>query len=448
MKAFDYVDKNLETFIEDLKKLCSIPSISAQNTGIGEAAVKVRDMFEKAGLKAEIFKVDNGNPLVYGEYKPKSYDRTILFYNHYDVQPPDPLELWECPPFNPTIRDGKIFARGVADNKGNIVARIKAVESILNTLGDLPLAVKFVVEGEEEIGSPHLPEYVERYKNIFSADMGVWESGYRHETERPTIKLGVRGIAFFEFTVRGANRDLHSSQAGIIPNPAWRLVKFLGSLRDEDGRILVNGFYDDIKPMDKEDEDLLKAIPFDDEDLKRKFTIKKFVGDFKGFEALKSLYFKPTCNINGIISGYTGSGSKTIIPNKASAKVEFRLLPGQKPKRVLKRLKEHTKKHDFTDVEVRLLYGYEAARTSPSSIASKIVREATKKTYGLEPIIYPISAGSSPMYLFAELNIPIVSVGVGYSDSCEHSPNENIRIEDFRLGIKNIITIVDMLSGL
>jgi acetylornithine deacetylase/succinyl-diaminopimelate desuccinylase-like protein len=458
----EYVDKNLDNFIEELKNLCSIPSISAQNKGIEECVIKIKKILEDSGLNVQILLMEGANPLVYGEYIPENYDKTIIFYNHYDVQPADPLELWKSPPFEPAVRDGKIFARGVADNKGNIIARIKAVESILQTNGDLPVAVKFVFEGEEEIGGVSLPKYIDKYKELFKADMGVWESGDRHENGKPAIKLGYKGIAFYEFFVKGANKDVHSGRAGLVPNPIWRLMEFLSSLRDESGKILLDGFYDDMK-MDAEDENLLKEIPFDNKDMKKRYGLNEFVGGFKDFEAgknfvfaasnstslnaLKSLHLKPTCNIDGIISGYTGSGTKTIVPNEALAKVDFRIFPGQTPEKLLEKLNKHIKKHGFSDVEVKYFYGYESAKTSPSSFATQIIKDATRKTYGMEPLIYPISVGSSPIYNFInKLNIPTVSTGVEYWGSLVHSPNENIMVEDFRLGIKNVINIVDELS--
>ncbi|MEM2137000.1 MAG: M20/M25/M40 family metallo-hydrolase, partial [Candidatus Methanomethylicia archaeon] len=314
---FNYIEENFSKFVSDLKDLCGIPSVSAQNVGIMECVEKLRDMFENAGLNVNVLRIDGGNPVIFAEYKPRAYKKTLLFYNHYDVQPPDPLELWVTPPFEPNIRDGKIFARGVADNKGNIIARLKAVESFLNIFGDLPVAVKFIVEGEEEIGSPSLPRYVDKYGDLFSADAGIWEFGYREVGERPVITLGVRGIAYFEFKVKGPNRDVHSGQAAIIPNPAWKLIYFLNSLRSDDGKILIEGFYDDLKPIEREDEEFSKSIPFNDIELMQKLNIKGFIGGVRGFEALKSMLFNPTCNINGIYSGYIGSGSKTIIPSYA-----------------------------------------------------------------------------------------------------------------------------------
>lgn len=446
-EVMDYVDKNLESSIRKLKDLCSIPSVSAQNEGIEESVTKITQIMEDAGINSKILRIDNANPLIYGEYKPKSYKKTIIFYNHYDVQPADPLELWENPPFEPTIKDGKLFARGVADNKGNIIARIKALESILKTKGDIPLAVKFIFEGEEEVGGVSLPKYVEKYKELFKADMGVWESGDRHETERPTIKLGYKGIAYYDVLVRGPNRDVHSGRAGLIPNPIWHLMEFLSSLRDKNGKIIIDGFYDDMDQIQKEDIELLEKIPFDDELILKKYGLKKFEGKSSGTDAIKSLYLKPTCNIDGIYGGYEGASSKTIIPSEAHAKLDFRFLPGQKPENLLKNLNRHIEKYGFSDVEINYQYGYESAKTSASSFATEIIKKATRKTYNMEPLIYPLSVGSSPIYnLINKLSIPTVSVGVEYWGSLVHAPNENIRIEDFKLGIKNIINILDELS--
>ena len=293
----------------------------------------------------------------------------------------------------------------------------------------------------------HFPRYVEKYKELFKADMGVWESGDKHETERPTIKLGYKGIAYFDFSVKGPDKDVHSGRAGLIKNPIWRLMEFLSSLKDKEGTILIDGFYDDMDSVEGEDENLLKDIPFNDEEIKEKYGLNEFVGGFTGSDALKSLYLKPTCNIDGIHSGYAGASSKTIVPSEAYAKVDFRFLPGQKPENLLENLNKHVEKYGFYDIELNYQYGYEAAKTSPSSFATEIITNATRKTYGLEPLIYPLSIGSSPIYNFInKLNIPTVSVGVEYWGSLVHAPNENIRIEDFRLGIINIINIIDELS--
>ena len=445
-KALEYVDENLDTFIEDLKSICSIPSISSQNEGIEECVTRIKEILQESGLNVKVLELEGANPLIYGEYIPENYDKTIIFYNHYDVQPADPLKLWESPPFEPAIRDGKLFARGVADNKGNIIARIKAVESILKTDGDLPVAVKFIFEGEEEVGGVSLPEYVEKHKDLLKADIGVWESGDRHENERPSVKLGYKGMAFFEFSVKKADKDVHSGRAGLVPSPIWRLIEFLSSLRDEKGKILIGGFYDDIN-INKYDEELLKEIPFDDDEMKGEYGLTEFVGKFEGFEALKSLYLKPTCNIDGIKSGYIGQGTKTIVPSEALVKVDFRLFPGQTPEKLIEKLNKHVEKYGFTDIDVKYFYGYEAAKTDASSFAVEIIREATRKTYGMEPLIYPVSVGSSPIYNFInKLAIPTVSTGAEYWGSLVHSPNENIRIEDFRLAVKNVVNIIDELS--
>lgn len=443
----EYVHKNINSFMEDLKEICSIPSISAQNKGIEESVNKITQIMELSGIESRILRLEGANPLIYGEYIPKSFDKTIIFYNHYDVQPVDPLDQWKSPPFEPTVRDSRIFARGVADNKGNIIARIKAVESILNAVGELPVAVKFIFEGEEEVGSVSLPRYVDKYRELLKADMGIWESGDRHETERPTIKLGYKGMAYYDISVRGPDKDVHSGRAGLIKNPIWRLIEFLSSLRDNNGIILIESFYNDIDKNKKEDMELLGKIPFNDSLVLKKYGLKEFEGGVKGLDALKSLYLKPTCNIDGIYSGYEGASSKTIVPSVASAKLDFRLMPGQKTENLLQNLERHIKIHSFDDIIVNYIYGYESAKTSASSPVTEIVKNATRKTYNMEPLIYPLSIGSSPIYNFInKLDIPTVSVGLEYWGSLIHSPNENIRIEDFKLGIINIINIIKELS--
>lgn len=440
-----YVDRNYQNFLSDLERLVRQPSVAAKNEGMRDCAELVFKMMEEVGIKAELLELPDSFPLVYGEIQSRiNPKKTILFYNHYDVQPAEPLEMWETPPFEPSTRDGKIFGRGVADNKGNLVSRLKLVESWLKVKGDVPCNFKFIVEGEEEIGSVHLNQYFERYGEKFECDGVVWEFGYLDETERPTITLGVKGILYVELEARGPVRDVHSAKAAVIDNPAWRLVRALNTLKDDRDHILIPGWYDDLKPFTKDDLKYLKAEPFDQKAIKEELGIGSFLKGIKGIEAKKALAAKPTCTICGLVSGYTGPGSKTVLPSKALAKIDFRLALGQKPEVLLQRLKRHLKAKGYGDIVVSVYGMEEAARTPPGHPFVKAAVEAAEQEYRKPPIVKISSPGTGPMHIFHKsLKAPMICIGIGYAYSRQHSPNENIRIEDFVRGTKWVARTVD-----
>jgi len=437
-QVLDYIDQNYERFLTDLERLIRQPSVAAKNEGMKECAELVVRMMEEIGVKAELLELPDAFPLVYGEIQSKKNPRrTVLFYDHYDVQPAEPLELWETPPFEPSVREGKMFGRGVADNKGNLVSRLKLVESWLKTRGDIPCNFKFLVEGEEEIGSLHLEQYFERYGEKFRCDGVVWEFGGVDEDERPTITLGVKGILYVELEAKGPVRDVHSATAAIVDNPAWRLVRALDTLKDEKDRILIPGWYKDVKSFTKEELKYLKAEPLHEKAMKEELGIKKFIGGMKGLEAKKALAGKPTCTICGLVSGWTGPGSKTVLPSRALAKVDFRLVLSQKPKVLLERLKKHLRAKGYSDVVVREYGMEEAARTPPGDLFVKAAVKAAEQEYPKPPVVSISSAGTGPMYLFTKnLKAPCICIGVGYPYTRGHSPNENIRIQDFVNGTK------------
>jgi len=432
-KVLNYVDQNYQRFLTDLETLIRQPSVAAKNEGMRECAQLVAKMMEETGVKAELLEVADAFPIVYGEIQSKKNpDRTVLFYDHYDVQPAEPLELWETPPFEPSVREGKMFGRGVADNKGNLVSRLKLVESWLKTKGDVPCNFKFLVEGEEEISSLHLEQYFEQYSDKFRCDGVVWEFGGVDEEDRPTITLGVKGILYVELEARGPVRDVHSANAAIVDNPAWRLVRALDTLKDQKDHILIPGWYKDVKPFTKEELKYLRAEPLHEKAIKEELGIKSFIGGMKGLEAKKALAGKPTCTICGLVSGWTGPRIKTVLPSKALAKVDFRLVLAQKPKALLGRLKKHLRAKGYGDIIVRELGMEEAARTSPSDPFVKAALEGAKQEYAKPPVVSISSAGTGPMYLFTNiLRAPCVCIGVGYPYTRGHSPNENIRIQDF-----------------
>ncbi len=442
-----YVDAHRERFIAELQDFCRQPSIAAQKVGMREMATKVLTRLQQLGAAARVIEVAGGAPVVYGEIGDGA--RTLIIYDHYDVQPPEPLELWDSPPFAAAIREGKLFARGVADNKGNLMCRLHAVEAYLATMGALPLKIKFVVEGEEEIGSVHLSQFVaENRALIAGADGCLWEAGYKDVNERPVLTCGVKGIVYVELHAHGAARDLHSGSAAIVGNPAWRLVWALATLKDADDRILIDDFNSHVRAPTDAEMDALKAIPFDEEKVKAEYGIRAFVNNLTGLALLKKLLYEPTCTICGLYAGYIGEGSKTVLPNHAFAKIDFRLVPNLSPNLVVELLKKHLARRGFDDIEVKLTEtGEEVARSPLDAPIVRAAIDAARAVYSKEPVIYPTMAGSGPMYpLCQQLGIPAVSAGCGWHGSRGHAPNENIRLADYFEGLRFIRELIDRFA--
>jgi len=443
-KLNKYIDRNLDRFIEDLKLLCRQPSVSAQNKGIDECVSVLEKLMENAGIDVKIFEVKDGNPIVFGELKNKNAKECLGFYNHYDVQPPEPLEKWDSPPFKPEIREGKLYARGVSDNKGNIVARLEAVKAYMDVYGEVPVNLKFFVEGEEEIGSPHLERFVRENMELLRADGYIWEGDGVDSEGRPVVSLGAKGILYVEFKAKGPKTDVHSSRAPLVPNPAWRLVWMLSTFKGPDEKIKIPGWYDEVVPPSEKDLQLLREAPFDEEADKRELGLKEYLLGLTGVESQKALRFSPTCNICGFSAGYTGPGSKTVLPAEASVKVDFRLVEAQKPDLLFERLKDHLKRNGFGDITVTRHGGYEPARTPPDDPFAIRVIKTAEKVYGLKPVVWPTMAGTSPIYVVKNMmGIPVASAGgVGYPGSLVHAPNENIRIKDYSNSIKYVAALI------
>jgi acetylornithine deacetylase/succinyl-diaminopimelate desuccinylase-like protein len=443
-KVFGHIDSHVDDYVKDLQILCRQPSISAQDKGISECAKLLRNMMAEAEIDVKIIPVENGNPVVFGELTSKGAEQTLGFYNHYDVQPPEPLELWDSPPFEAKVADGKIFARGVEDNKGNLVARLEAVKALRAVYGRIPVNLKFFVEGEEEIGSPHLESFVKDNMDLLKADGYVWEGDGVDEQNRPEVSLGVKGILYAEFRAKGPKRDVHSSLAPVVPNPAWRLVWLLSSLKGPDEKIRIPGWYNEVVQPTEDEIRLLKEAPFDEEADKEELGLKEYLHGLKGVESKKVLRFSPTCNIAGFEAGYTGPGSKTVLPSEAMAKVDFRLVEAQKPDVQFKRLKKFLKNQGFNDITVTKHGGYEPAKTPPDNPFAVRVIKTARKVYGSEPVVWPTVAGASPIYVVRNwMGIPVASGGgVGYPGSKIHAPNENIRIKDYSDSIKFVVTLI------
>ena len=445
-EVFRYLEEWFEQHLERLRELCRQPSVAAQDLGMAETARMVKGLLEEIGAETQLIET-GGYPVVYGELHGRG-EKTLAFYNHYDVQPPEPLELWDSDPFAPEVREGKLFARGAADNKGNLIARIAAVEAYLKVHGELPLTVKFIVEGEEEIGSPHLGEFAEAYPDLVEADGCIWESGDKDFRERPQIYLGLKGILYVELRAKGAAQDLHSSWGTVVPNPAWRITWALKALKDEDERVLIPGFYERVRPPSDREREALAEIDFDEEGWRERFEIEKFLSNLSERELLERHLYRPTCTICGLESGYTGPGSKTVLPNWARAKLDFRLVPDQDPNEILELLRGHLAAQGFSDIEVIPHSREHPARTPLDDPLVEAVVVAARRAYGKEPQVYPIAAGSGPMYsLCQRFSIPAVSTGLSYWGSNAHAPNENIRLSDLVQGMKHIALIIQEFAA-
>lgn len=442
----EYLKHNLDQSIAELSCLVAQPSVAAQNSGIPECAELVAGMLRKRGFRVDVY-TTGGSPVVFAERTAENYRgaKTLLFYNHYDVQPPEPLELWESPPFEPEIRENRLFGRGVCDDKGHITSRLFAIDALLETQGDLPCNVKFVIEGEEETSSKHLADFVKGNTSKLDADACVWEFGGVDHRDVPLQYLGLRGICYVELSVKTADIDVHSGLGGsIFPNAAWRLIWALNSLKDENEKILLPGFYDDIIPYTRRDRELFAVLPDLADEYKQRYGVSNFLKGLNGGIDLRlAEVFEPSCTICGLSSGYQGIGLKTVLPAKAKAKIDFRLVRGQSPQKVLSALREHLDNRGFADVNIEYLGGDRPSKTDPDDPFVKLVVQSAEGIYADSMQIVPMVGGSGPGHIFEEaLNIPIVTAGIGHPGSQAHAPNENIRLDLYLKGAQHIARIL------
>ena len=426
-----YVEKHSRRFIDDLKELCSFPSISNH----GRDAVQPAREWLAVRLAKFTDRVETleagGMPALYAEVSGGGR-RKLLLYEHYDVQPVDPIDLWSTPAFEPAERDGRIFARGVADDKADVMARIHALET-LKQLGDVPVTLRFLIEGEEEIGSKTFERIAREHAAKLRADGCLWESGTSFDDAgRPTLQFGCRGLVYVTLRVKQLDYDQHSGSASIYPSAAMYLVGALASLRDQDMNIKIDGFYDKVVKPTEADRRMMATIDPEVEKRRKLVGFEKLVREPKPDQVIEQMLFLPTCNIAGIMTGYQGPGSKTVLPAEATAKLDFRLIPNQDPDEVLEQLRAHLDRHGFEKVEIVAGEGEKPARSDPSSPVAKTVIDCVREMYG-EPVLWPFMPATGPMYpVVSDLGIPtVLPVGVGRPDNRIHAPNENIRTEDY-----------------
>jgi acetylornithine deacetylase/succinyl-diaminopimelate desuccinylase-like protein len=425
-----YIEKNTRRFVEELKELCTFPSIS--NHGL-DAIKPARDWLANrlGGFTDRVETLDAGGmPALYAEVKGAG-SRTLLLYEHYDVQPVDPIELWDTKPFEPDEKDGKLVARGVADDKADVMARIHALET-LKHLGEIPVTLRFVVEGEEEIGSKTFEKIAHDHADKLHADGCLWESGGFDSAGRPTLFFGVRGLLYVQLRVKLLDFDQHSGTASIYPSAAMYLIEALASLRDQDMNIRIEGFYDGVVDPTEADRRMLAKIDSEVKERKRLVGFEHLIRDPSPDHVIEQLLFTPTCNIAGVTTGYQGPGSKTVLPAEATAKLDFRLIPNMDPADILAKLRRHLDSNGFEKVEIMWSDGEKPVRSDPQSKVGQVTSDCVRELYG-EPVVWPFMQATGPMHpVVADLGIPtVMPVGVGRPDNRVHAPNENIRIDDY-----------------
>ncbi|MFN2217346.1 MAG: M20/M25/M40 family metallo-hydrolase [Anaerolineae bacterium] len=437
----------IETYLEThpgeaqalVEQLCSQPSVAAQNLGLQETAGMVQSLLDDAGFDTQLLRAEGAPSAVYGEQRGRS-PFTLLLYNHYDVQPPDPLELWESPPFEPTVRDGKLFARGVCDNKGELAARLAAVRTLLAVDGELPITIRWIVEGEEEVGSPHFAAIAEQYADLLQADGCLWEGDGFDVEDRPNITLGTKGMLYVQYEVRGAGIDAHSGAAPILPSAAWRLVQALSSLRTPEGQVRIPGFYDAVRaPTEPELEALANQTDMEAQ-WREAFQVDQFVDGLAGVALRRRLAFTPTSNIAGLLSGYTEEGVKTVLPSRAMAKMDFRLVPDQDPDDILDKLQAHLEAEGYEDIQVTKLGGAEPVVTPIEHPFVQRILNISESFAGKPPSISPLVGGTLPLLgaLRRFVGVPGLSApgNPSYWASRAHAPNEHIRLSDLARAVR------------
>ncbi len=453
-KALKYAKENQSLYLEELKDYLRIPSISASEehkSKMIECAKFVASKLKDAGLKKVKLIKTKGNPLVYGEWLGAPGKPTVLIYGHYDVQPPDPYELWDNDPFEPTIKEGFIYARGSDDNKGQNLVHIKSVEAYLKTEGKLPVNVKFLIEGEEEVGSEGIEKFLKENKKFLACDTVLISDTSMHAPGVPTINYGLRGLAYLEVTLTGPNRDLHSgSFGGAIANPINELAKIIAKLHDRNNKITIPGFYEDVKRLTKKERETIASVKFSDKKFAKEFGVKELHGE-KGYSTLERLWARPTLDCNGIYGGYTEEGAKTVLPSKATAKISMRLVPNQDPDKIAKLFTKHIKSltPKGCKVEVVDMHGGRPAVVPLDDPYLQAAAKATSKAFG-KKTVFTREGGSIPIVVeFMEnLKAPAILMGFGLDTDDIHSPNEHFSLEHFEKGIYSSIYFFDAIKNL
>ncbi len=434
----NYLKEHQSGFLEELLDFLSIPSISSlpeHQKDVEDCAQWVANRLEVAGLENISVLPTGGHPVVYGEWLKAEGQPTVLIYGHFDTQPVDPLELWDSPPFEPLVAEEKVYARGASDDKGNMLAPILAIESLLKSEGKLPVNVKVLFEGQEEIGSPQLPDFVRQNKDLLTCDLVISADGWQWAEDQPSLLLGLRGLCALQVSVKGASGDLHSGgYGGAVQNPIHALVKILADMRAVDGKVLVEGFYEDVQPLSQEDRENIAAVPFDEVAYKSEVGVDELVGE-AGYSVLERIWARPTLEVNGIWGGFQGEGVKTVLPNEAHAKITCRLVANQKSQKIANLVKDHIEKHlpagvtVTVEIEKSVAEPYLMPTNHP---ANKAARDILERLYS-KPPLYTRNGGSIPFcgLMLEILGVYTLNFAFGLEDEGAHAPNEFFRLSSF-----------------
>lgn len=442
-EVLKFIDENLERSIDNLKEVLRLPSVAAKGEYMEETAEWMAKQLEGIKMEVTVHRT-SGQPVVTG-FLDRGAEKTLMFYDHYDVQPAEPFDLWDSPPFEPEIRNGRLYARGVADNKGDAVSRIWTIKAFLDTQTEIPVNIKFVIEGEEEIGSPSLPEFVKENTKFLEADGGIWEFGGAGIDGKQEAWLGLKGLLYVQLEVERLRMDAHSAYACILPSAVYRLVWALNSLKDKDSRIQIDGFYDDVKELTEKELEAIAKVDMQEDLTRDHYGIEQFLNNLTGAELKESYYNAPTCNIAGIGAGWQGKGSKTVLPAQAMAKLDFRLVENMDPGDIKDKLRQHLDRHGFTDIMIAWYDGYPPAKVPVDHPFVDLVNTANRKVFGHDLVIHTTSPGSGPLYLFKD-HVPMVSIGVSDYDSRAHSPNESIVVGNYRLAMHRTAVLIDEMA--
>lgn len=444
-KIYDHIDAHAEEYVADLVRFVQQPSVSAQNIGLRECADLVVEMMHKDGLPAEQHELKAGPPVIFGQIPSARSKKTLLCYSHYDVQPPEPIEAWtHGGPWSGAVVDGVLYGRGATDNKSGVLAFNKAAKAFLQVRGEVPVGLKFIIEGEEEIGSPNLGEWASRHKELLAADgMHCLDGSVEIGPEVPDVSLGLKSVLFVEMIARGPREDVHSLNFPLVPNPVWDLIHALSTIMDRDRNILIENWAEGIYVPNEEDEGYLadKARRIDFDLLRADLGVSEFVLGRDGVDALRARTYEPTANIQGIIAGYTGQGTKTIVPKEARVRLDFRLIPHMQPKAAADKLKAHLKAKGFHNIEVRTFErAEEPYKISAREDISQSIIAAAHEVYGEPPIVNGVSAEGA---ILRHVWIPCVLTGFANPGCNLHAPDENIRIDKYIQGIKYAAAIME-----
>lgn len=440
-----WVRENRQRLIDELLTFLSQPSVSTTGLGIEETVRILQDELDRLGFETRTLTLDGAYPVVFGEAGDKNASVSLCIYGHYDVQDPDPLSEWHSDPFKPEIRNHKVYARGATDDKGNLYANIKAAEAVQAVFSELPLRLKFFLEGEEEIGSPNLRDYLSTYSDCLKADATVVCDRGVHESGRPQIYLGDKGLVAVRVRCRHAKRDVHSGHAPLIPSSPWNLVRLLNSLKNEFGRIQIPGYTDDTEAPTASELELLKSIPFDPDAFCRRYGISQILAEGSPVEQLHALLFEPTCNISGIKSGWVGEKAKTIIPADATAILDFRLVKGQPAQTAADKITRFIEDSPYGPFEFTASPVFEPYQCPPENPWAQLSMSVAQAVTGQEPVVWPLLDGSGPLCWFHQyLEAPTFIIGLGapFETANTHAPNENIGIDQYLTGIVQMATMM------